>query len=343
MPTRPDARPIACVVAVLLACAAPAAAQDLSALSVGGRVLATHPVGERGAGLDGGTGFGLDVGWELRPGLTLYAGYARTVFPVEGAADAADRVDSGIGLGVLTRRPVAGVPLWFRFGLLLHVAETRLASGGGDGLDDGWTGAGLESGVGVALRVGRRVELLPGVLYAAYPVGGPGGVSHLRGEAGVRFRRRGAEAAVASVCPGCRQWLDLLDLGGAPAMKGVPEVPRKLEVQPELGRGPEQARETECRICRDTALSVHELVDSLKGHPDTPRQLALRDFERAEKFLGEDLAGMRRGTVSRDTYHVTTCHRPASWNCRVQANDSPRSRRPARPRSSNGSRSDTGR
>ncbi|HEV2150535.1 MAG TPA: outer membrane beta-barrel protein [Longimicrobiaceae bacterium] len=172
----------------LLACAGSAQAQGgASALSLGGRVLAAAPVGDRGAGLETGVGFGVDAGYEVRPGLVVYAGYSRTVFPVEQEGRDADRVDSGIDLGVLTRRPVGGVPLWFRGGIVFHEAETHLRSGGG-GLDDGTTGVGLESGVGAEVRLGRHVMLLPGVGYTAYPVGDPGGVSHLRAEVGVRLR-----------------------------------------------------------------------------------------------------------------------------------------------------------
>jgi len=171
-----------------LACAAPAAAQlRASALSVGGRVLAARPVGDRGEGLDAGTGFGIDAGYELRPGLTLYAGFSRVVFRVRGAAEAADRVDSGADAGVLLARSAGGVPLWLRGGLALHEAETHLASAGGDGLDDGRSAVGLEGGAGVAIRLGRRLVLLPGVAYAAYPPGGSGGVTQLRAELGARL------------------------------------------------------------------------------------------------------------------------------------------------------------
>ncbi len=176
-------------VAAALACAAPAAAQARAAdFSLGGRVLAARPVGDRGEGLDAGAGFGLDVGYELRPGLTVYAGFSRTAFPADADAEEADRVDSGIDLGVRVARPVGGVPLWFRGGVVVHEAETHLASGGGDGLDDGRSGIGLESGAGVALRLGRHFTLLPGVAYTAYPGGDPGGVPHLRAEVGLRLR-----------------------------------------------------------------------------------------------------------------------------------------------------------
>lgn len=181
--------PVPLLALAALACSTPAAAQlRASDLSVGGRALAARPVGDRGEGLDAGTGFGFDVGYDVRPGLTLYAGFSRAVFPVAGSAGDADRVDSGIDAGVLTTPTVGGVPLWLRGGIVLHEVETHLASGGGDGLDDGESGIGLESGAGLALRLGRRLLLLPGVAYTAYPVGDPGGVSHLRAELGVRLR-----------------------------------------------------------------------------------------------------------------------------------------------------------
>lgn len=182
-------RSLAPAVAAALACAAPAAAQlRASALSVGARVLAAKPAGDRGGGLGAGTGFGVDVGYELRPGLGVYAGFSRTVFPVETAVAGTDRVDSGVDVGVLLAGSAGGVPLLLRGGVTLHEAETHLASGGGDGLDDGRSGIGLESGVGVELRLGRRLALLPGVACTAYPVGDPGGVSQLRAELGVRLR-----------------------------------------------------------------------------------------------------------------------------------------------------------
>jgi hypothetical protein len=173
----------------LLACAGSARAQGgASALSVGGRVLAAMPVGGRGAGLETGTGFGVDAGYDVRPGWTVYAGYSRTAFPVEAEGRDLDRVDSGVDVGVRTQRTVGGVPLWLRGGIVFHEAETHLRSGGGDGLDDGKTGVGLESGLGVNVQLGRHLALLPGVAYTAYPVGDPGGVSHLRAEVGVRLR-----------------------------------------------------------------------------------------------------------------------------------------------------------
>ena len=180
---------LALAAAAVLACASPTAAQGrVSAFSVGGRVLAARPVGDRGRGLDAGGGAGFDIGYEARPGLAVYAGLSRTVFPLETAVGGTDRVDSGVDVGVRTTRSLGGVPLWFRGGLVVHEAETHLASGEGDGQDDGRSGVGLESGIGVALRLGRRLALLPGIAYTAYPVGDPGGVSHLRAELRLRFR-----------------------------------------------------------------------------------------------------------------------------------------------------------
>ncbi len=172
----------------LLACTAPARAQlRPSAFSVGGRVHAAIPLGSRGEGLDAGTGFGIDAAYELGPGFLVYLGFSRTSFPVSGAGGT-DRVDSGVDVGILTQRPVGGIPLRFRAGLVLHEAETHEASAGGDGLDDGKTGVGLESGIGVLFRLGRRLDLVPGVTHTAYTRGAPGGVTHLRAELTARLR-----------------------------------------------------------------------------------------------------------------------------------------------------------
>lgn len=176
----------------VLACAAPAAAQGRARdYSIGGRVLVAEPLEEYYDVLGAGAGFGLDLGYQVRPGVTLYAGFSRTRFPVKEAAEETDRVDSGIDLGVLVTLPEGGVPLlWLRSGVVVHEAETHLASGGGDGVDDGRSGKGLEGGIGLGLRLGRHVTLLPGVVYTSYPFvnRGGSGVSHLRGELGVRLR-----------------------------------------------------------------------------------------------------------------------------------------------------------
>lgn len=189
---RRSGRCFALAAVAALACAAPAAAQGrVSDFSVGGRVLVAEPVDDRYGELGTGAGFGLDVGYQVRPGVMLYAGFSRIAFPVEEAAEEADRVDSGIDLGVLVTLPEGGVPLlWLRGGVVVHEAETHLASGGGDGLDDGQSGRGLEGGMGLGLRLGRHVTLLPGVVFTTYPFvrGGGSGVSHLRGELGVRLR-----------------------------------------------------------------------------------------------------------------------------------------------------------
>jgi len=174
--------------AALLAYAAPARAQFRpAALSVGARVLGALPVGARGKGLKAGRGFGVDVGLEVRPGWTVYAGFSRTGFPLR-ETDGDRRVDSGADLGIMASGALGGVPLWSRYGLVFHEAETHLASGHGDGLDDGRSGLGLETGVGVTLRLGRHTALAPGVAYTAYPLGETGGISHLRAEVGARLR-----------------------------------------------------------------------------------------------------------------------------------------------------------
>ncbi|HEX2095202.1 MAG TPA: hypothetical protein VHG28_22590 [Longimicrobiaceae bacterium] len=177
---------------LVLACVgwgAPARAQlPASPFSVGARVFAAEPTDREDGPLERGTGFGVDAGYTLRSGFTLYAGFSRITFPLEDAGEGADKVDSGVDLGVLSGRPFGGIPFWFRAGVVFHEAETHLESAGGDGQNDGKTGIGVDGGVGVLVRLGRHLAVTPGIGYTAYPIGDPGGATHVRAELGVRVR-----------------------------------------------------------------------------------------------------------------------------------------------------------
>lgn len=165
-------------VAAALACAAPAAAQGrLRDYSIGARVLVAQPEGYRPQGLGAGAGFGFDVGYQASPGVMLYAGFSRIEFPVEEEAEQADWVDSGIDLGVQVTVPEGGVQAWLRGGVVVHELEANY----------GMRVKGLEGGAGLALRLGRHVTLLPGVVYTTYLLV-PSGVPHLRAEVGLRLR-----------------------------------------------------------------------------------------------------------------------------------------------------------
>lgn len=186
--TRKKSSGIAACAAALLACAGPAGAQIRpAAFSVGARVLGALPISSRSEILRKATGFGVDLGVEVLPGWSVYAGFSRTAFPLENRAGEW-RVDSGADVGVTTEAVVGGLPLWARYGLVFHEAETHLGSARGDGEDDGKTGMGLETAFGVLFASGPHLAVRPGVAYTAYPLGEAGGVSHVRAELGVRIR-----------------------------------------------------------------------------------------------------------------------------------------------------------
>lgn len=76
----------------------------------------------------------------------------------------------------------------------------------------------------------------------------------------------------------------LLDAGGQDVLGNI-EIVVHLEPQPETGRSSEVSGESECRIGRDTASRVHDLVDSSRGNAQILAKLILADAQRLEKFL----------------------------------------------------------
>src|SRR5664280_70520 len=72
------------------------------------------------------------------------------------------------------------------------------------------------------------------------------------------------------------------------------EVVARLEVQPEPLRRPEVARETQGGVGRDRALPVHYLVDPSRWDAGVLGDTVLRDLERFDELLEQDLARMHR-------------------------------------------------
>src|SRR5690606_17150810 len=70
------------------------------------------------------------------------------------------------------------------------------------------------------------------------------------------------------------------------------EVVVALQVDPELGRRAEVPREPQSRVGADAALSVHDLVDAPRRHPDRHGYLVLADSERHKEVLHEHFAGV---------------------------------------------------
>src|SRR5690606_15655064 len=70
------------------------------------------------------------------------------------------------------------------------------------------------------------------------------------------------------------------------------EVVAHLEVQPELVARAEVSRQAESRIRGDRSRTVNDLVDPPSRDADLLRQPILRELERLEELLLEDLSGV---------------------------------------------------
>src|SRR5664280_331965 len=77
------------------------------------------------------------------------------------------------------------------------------------------------------------------------------------------------------------------------------EVVARLEVEPEPLRRPEVAGETQGGVGRDRALPVHYLVDPSRRDARVLGHAVLRDLERFDELLEQDLAGMDRCELCR--------------------------------------------
>lgn len=73
---------------------------------------------------------------------------------------------------------------------------------------------------------------------------------------------------------------------------GKVKVVAVLEVQPELGGGPEVFPEAQGGISGDGALAVNDLVNAPGRHADGHGELVLRDLESADEVLHENLTRM---------------------------------------------------
>src|SRR5699024_3792847 len=79
-----------------------------------------------------------------------------------------------------------------------------------------------------------------------------------------------------------------------------------LQIDPELRRGPEVLRETQCGVRGNPPLSVHDLVDPPQRNPDRDGELVLCHADALDELLHEDLPWVspttplqRRSTRSR--------------------------------------------
>ena len=75
------------------------------------------------------------------------------------------------------------------------------------------------------------------------------------------------------------------------------KIVRRLEIEPELRRGAKGLRKEPRGLGRDTAPATNELVDPLKWNAEVFGKGHLRETQRDEELLSQDLAGMGGGAV----------------------------------------------
>jgi hypothetical protein len=153
--------------ALIATVAAPrlALAQSPVSLEVtGSGVVPTQTLG--GAGLGTGFGFGANVRVRFMPHLAAYAGWElhhnSSDELITGRSTGVE--DTGYTLGLRFEHPLtAGTAYWVRAGGLYSHIE--LENTEGDVISDSGHGMGWEAGAGIAIPVGARVALTPGVRY----------------------------------------------------------------------------------------------------------------------------------------------------------------------------------
>ena len=74
----------------------------------------------------------------------------------------------------------------------------------------------------------------------------------------------------------------------------MPEIPLRLERQPDLRIPTRQRLEQECRVGADTATALDDGVEPLEGDVHASGGLDLGDAERFKELLQEHLSRMRR-------------------------------------------------
>src|ERR1700736_1298322 len=80
------------------------------------------------------------------------------------------------------------------------------------------------------------------------------------------------------------------DVIGVLGVQLIPEIHTLLEVQPKLGRCPENTCKTERRVRRNAALSVRDLAQACTRYTDPFGEIGQRDAEGVEVLTNEDFA-----------------------------------------------------
>ncbi|HSK21276.1 MAG TPA: outer membrane beta-barrel protein [Longimicrobiales bacterium] len=158
----------------LLFLATSASAQTVPSFSVAADVGPAFPLGDfADDGAERGWSASVSAAARLTRLFGVYAGYERTSFDVEQAADAADDTwtDSGLGAGVrmwFPVRPGARLQPWAQLGAGWHDLDPLIAGPEFSAIDtDGILT--LEGGAGLDVAVaGQRVFVRPAVRYRRY-------------------------------------------------------------------------------------------------------------------------------------------------------------------------------
>ena len=90
------------------------------------------------------------------------------------------------------------------------------------------------------------------------------------------------------------QWLELLDLFGIGAMHCLPQFARIEQVDPELRRCAQHAREPKCRIDRHAATSAQQIVEPLERNAQPRGKSGLGHAERYKEIFAQYFTRMSR-------------------------------------------------
>lgn len=156
---------LALAAAASIAAGSPAAAQDRFGLEIDGG--AAIPTGKlAGAELKTGFGLGANVRLRLQPHLSAYGGWEYHTFRTDvmlGQREI-DVDDTGYTFGLRFEHPLLARSAWWvrAGGLASHI---ELEDDAGETIGDSGHGLGFELGAGLAVPIGDRFSLTPGVRY----------------------------------------------------------------------------------------------------------------------------------------------------------------------------------
>lgn len=173
------------VLALVAAAVAPAAqAQGIIPIAVEGRAGLALPQGDwnDGDNLETGFGYGLNIRLQLMPLISVYGGWDRYSFGIEGSGDF-DAVDSGLHLGGQLSLPLSaltGVSPFAFAGLVYNSTTMAFDNGTVSAEVESDSGFGYEVGAGLSFPFAPTLSLTPAVRYrshsAEFPAGEAGDV-----------------------------------------------------------------------------------------------------------------------------------------------------------------------